>query len=100
MKLTRLILSLVIFTAGLASAASSYKVTLPSDLIAGDTPLKAGEYTLSLEGKMAILKRGKDSIQIPAVVEKNERKFQATVLELEGMKIQSIDLGGTDMKIM
>jgi hypothetical protein len=100
MKLTQLFLSLALLSASVASAASSYKVTLPSDLFAGDTQLKKGEYTMTLEGKQAVFKRGKESIQIPVFVEKNDKKFGDTTLEISGTKIQSIDLGGTDMKIM
>jgi hypothetical protein len=85
--------------ASLASAASSYKVNLPSDLLAGGTKLKAGDYTLTLEGKQAVFKKGKETIQIPADIEKNEKKFSDTTLELDGAKIQAIDIGGTDMKI-
>jgi hypothetical protein len=100
MKLTRLSLGFAMLAASVASAASSYKVTLPSDLFAGDVQLKSGEYTMTFEGKQAVFKRGKESIQIPAIVEKNDKKFQNTTLELTGSKIQSIDIGGTDMKIM
>ncbi len=100
MKFIHLTLRLAILAAGVASAASSYKVTLPSDLSAGDVQLKAGEYTLTLEAKQVVLKKGKESFQIPAVVEKNDRKFSDTKLELMGSKIQAIDIGGTDMKIL
>jgi len=105
MKLTQLSLYLAILIASVALAlssyaASSYKVSLPSDLFAGDVLLKAGDYTMTLEGKQAVFKKGKESIQIPAVVEKNDRKFSNTNLELMGTTIQAIDLGGTDMKIM
>jgi len=100
MNLIRFSLGLAMLAAGIASAASSYKVTLPSDLSAGGVLLKAGEYTLTLEGKQAVLKRGKESFQIPAIVEKNDKKFEETILETTGSTIQSIDLRGTDMKIM
>jgi hypothetical protein len=100
MKLTHFFLCLAILVASMAGAASSYKVTLPSDLSAGDVQLKAGEYILTLEGKQAVLRKGKESFQIPAIVEKNDKKFQETLLELAGSKILSIDVGGTDMKIM
>jgi hypothetical protein len=86
--------------ASLAVAASNYKVTLPSDLFAGDVKLKAGEYTMTLDGKLAIFKKGKEAIPIPFIVDKNDKKFEATTLELSGSKIESIDLGGTDMKVI
>jgi hypothetical protein len=72
---------------------------VPSNRTAGDVPIKAGDYILTLEGKQVVLKRGKESIQIPALVEKNDKKFPVTTLELMGSKIEAIDLGGTDMKI-
>ncbi len=99
MKLTQVYLSLAILMASVASAASSYKVNVPSNLTAGDVPIKAGDYILTLEGKQVVLKRGKESIQIPALVEKNDKKFPVTTLELMGSKIEAIDVGGTDMKI-
>jgi hypothetical protein len=100
MKIPQFLLGLTVFAVSVANAASSYKVTLPSDLFAGDVQLKAGEYTMTLEGKQAVFKKGKDSVQVPFNIEKNEKKFPDTTLELDGSKIQSIDLGGTDMKIM
>lgn len=81
-------------------AAATYKVTLPSDLTAGDTKLKSGEYSISFEGKLVIFKKGKVSVQIPAIVDKNDSKFSATTLEIMGSNLQAIDLGGTDIKIV
>jgi hypothetical protein len=100
MKVARFLFGLILLAAVVASAASSYKVTLQSDLFAGDVQLKAGEYTMTLEGKQVVFKKGKESFQIPFSIEKNEKKFKATTLEIDGSKIHSIDLEGTDMKIM
>jgi hypothetical protein len=100
MKLTPFFLGLALLAASVAGAASSYKFTLPSDLFAGDIQLKAGDYTVTLEGKLAVFKRGKESIQIPAFVEKNDKKFSDTTLEISGSRIHGIDLGGTDIKLM
>jgi hypothetical protein len=99
MKLNQLFLGLAMLLTTVAFAASSYKVTLPSDLFAGDVQLKAGDYTLSLEGKEAVFTKGKTVIRVPAIVDKNEKKFPETGLEISGSKIQSIDLGGTNIMI-
>ena len=99
MKLNQLFLGLALFVGSLASAASSYKITLPSDLFAGDVQLKAGDYIVTLEGKEAVFTKGKTVIRVPAIVDKNEKKFPETGLELSGSKIQSIDLGGTNIMI-
>lgn len=87
----------MILACGLSAvAASAYKVTLPSDLSVGGTKLKSGDYTVSVEGKQAIFKRGKDTFSIPVDVEKGDKKFSQTTLELDGANIKRIDLGGTD----
>lgn len=90
--------TLVLIIAGAipAFAASSYKVTLPSDLSVGGTKLKSGEYLVSIEGKQAVFKRGKDSIQILVDVEKGDKKFSQTTLEISGDTVRMINLGGTD----
>jgi hypothetical protein len=100
MQLSQLTFGVAILAATLAGAASSYKVDVPSNLSAGDVQLKAGEYTITLEGKQAIFKRGKESVQIPVYVEKNDAKFPHTMLEIDGMTIHAIDLGGTDTRIL
>jgi hypothetical protein len=100
MKLSQFPLRLAILLASIAGAASSYKVTLPLDVMVGETPLKAGEYTLTLEGKVATLKKGKVSVEFSFVVDKNEKKFFETVLETTGNKLEAIDLGGTNIKVV
>ena len=47
--------ALAVLLSGVAVAASSYKVNLPSDLMAGSTVLKNGDYTVSIESKVAVL---------------------------------------------
>jgi hypothetical protein len=90
--------ALVLCIAGavLSFAASSYKVMLPSDVSIGDTKLKSGEYTVTLQGKQAVFKNGKVSISVPVDVEKSPRKFSETTLEMTGGSLRVINLGGTD----
>lgn len=92
-------LAIVALLPGIAIAASSYKVSLPSDLLFGGITLKAGNYNVSLEGKNAVFKKGKDSIPIRVNIEKNATKFSDTKLEISASTINAIDLGGTDMII-
>jgi hypothetical protein len=100
MKLAKLCLGLFTLGLGMASAASSYKVTLPSDLSAGDVMLKAGDYKVEVEGNQATFKQGKQAIQVPATVETGTSKFSDTTLEASGTNLQAIDIGGTTMKIV
>lgn len=100
MKLGKLSLGLATLALGVASAASSYKVTIPADTWAGDTQLKAGDYKVVVEGNQATFVHGKQSIQVPATMEKNTNKAPETTLETSGTKLQAIDIGGSTMKIV
>ncbi len=100
MKLAKLSLGFAILALGVASAASSYKITLPADTWAGDTQLKAGDYKVQVEGDKATFMQGKTSIQVVASVETTAKKFSDTSLESSGTKLQAIDIGGTTTKIV
>ena len=100
MKLVKLSLGLATLALGVASAASSYKVTIPSDIWAGDTQLKAGDYKVQVEGNQATFTHGKETIKVSATVEKTATKNSDTSLEATGTKLQAIDIGGTMTKIV
>ena len=85
---------------GSLKGASSYTVQLTSDLMAGGTQLKAGEYKVQVEGNQAVFKKGKETIQVPADVENSPSKFTDTTLESSGGNLQAIDIGGTTMKVV
>ncbi|HEY1240158.1 MAG TPA: hypothetical protein VGF16_06350 [Bryobacteraceae bacterium] len=99
MKL-KLSLCLATLALGIASAASSYSVTLTSDISAGNSQLKAGDYKVAVEGNQAIFKQGKETTQVPVTVEKNAKKFRYTSLQSVDSKLQSIELGGTNTKLV
>jgi hypothetical protein len=100
MKLFKLSLGLATLALGVASAASTYKVVIPSDTWAGDSQIKAGSYKVTVEGSQAVFTMGKDSVKVAASVEKGAGKFGDTMLESSGGKLQAIDVGGTDTKIV
>jgi hypothetical protein len=100
MKLFKLSLSLATLALGVASAASAYKVTIPSDTWAGDTQLKAGNYKVTVEGNQAVFTMGKQTVQVPASMETSTGKFSDTMLETTGTKLSAIDIGGTTTKIV
>ncbi len=83
-----------------AYAASSYKVTLLNDLTVGEAKLKAGDYTVSVEGKEAVLTRGKQIVKVQVDVEKNDKKFSRTSLEMDGTALRAIHLGGTSTTLV
>ena len=100
MKLTIVTLCLAALTIGVASAASHYSVTLNSDLQVGATQLKAGQYRLHVEGNQATFQQGKKTIPVPVTVEQNPSKAQYTMLETTGSKLEAIELGGTNTKLV
>ena len=100
MKLFKLSLGLATLALGVASAASSYKVTIPADTWAGDTQIKAGDYKVTMTGSQAVFTMGKQTVQVAASIENNTSKFSDTMLEANGNKLQAIDLGGTNTKIV
>ena len=100
MKLTKIALCFATVVLGVASAASSYTVTLSSDSSAGTTQLKAGAYKLQVEGSQAVFKQGKATIQIPVTVETAPSTFRYTEVETVGSKLMAIDLAGTKTRLV
>jgi hypothetical protein len=101
MTIQRLRLALATLVLGIAGAvlsfaASSYNVSLPSDVSIGETKLKSGQYAVSLQGKQAVFKMGKLTISVPVAIEKSPKKFSETTLEMSGSDLRVINLGGTD----
>src|SRR5271166_1926829 len=93
-------LALATLALAAASAASHYTVNLDSTQFAGDKELKAGEYKVEVSGDKAIFKSGKTVIEVPASLQKSERKYALTTYQSVDKKIQEIDLGGTATKIV
>jgi len=100
MKLTKVTLCLATLALGIASAASSYTITLLSDTKVGDAQLKPGQYKLTVEGNQATFTQGKNSTQVPVTVEQNAKKFSNTAVETIDSKVNAIDLGGTKTKLV
>lgn len=100
MKLVKLSLGLATLALGVATAASAYHVTIPSDTWAGDTQLKAGSYKVTVEGNQATFKMGKETVQVPVTAEQQKNKFSDTTIESSGTKLQAIDIGGTNTKLV
>lgn len=88
-----------------ASAASNvYHVTLAQPASVGGKQLKAGEYKIQVEGNKAIIKSGKNVVEVPAKVETANRRFESTQVQIEdvGSKpwVDEIRIGGTTTKIV
>jgi Ca-activated chloride channel family protein len=85
----------------LASAPPApFNVTFTSNALAGDTQINAGTYRVTVDGGQIVFTIGKQSVQATAIVERSGVVFPGTMLEVAGNKLQAIDIGGTDTKIV
>lgn len=100
MKFIRFALGFTTFALAVATAASSYSVTLMDPTWVGQNQLKPGQYKVQVEGNKAVFKSGKNVVEVPATVEKNPQKYANTVLETSSSKLQEIHVGGTNTKIV
>ena len=100
MKFKTISLCLASLSIGVASMASSYSITFDSDTQVGEIQLKAGIYRLRVQRNHAIFQEGRKEIPVPVTVEKNAIKPQRTVLDTIGSKLQAIELGGTNIRLV
>lgn len=100
---TRLFL-VALLAIGLASA-KTYSFSLPNPSQAGSTTLKAGQYSLKVDGSKVVLKDadGRD-VQANTKVETADKPFKATEVSMTQSngtaKIEWIGLSGSTSKIV
>lgn len=82
------------------AASNSYRVQVFQDSVVEGKSLKAGEYRIEMQNDMAVIKQGKQTIEVPAHVESVTNKFHATELVYEKDKIQEVRMGGSRVKIV
>jgi hypothetical protein len=99
-KFTKQLFCLATLALGIASAAPSYEITLSDNVQVGGTKLKAGEYTVEMQGAKAVFKIGKKTVEIPATSGKSDQPFSSTVVVMQYSQLREIDLGGTQDKIL
>jgi hypothetical protein len=94
------VLGLAAVVSAIASAAS-YNVDFPNAARVGATELKPGKYKVSVEDNKAVFTSGKKVVaEAPATVETNGQKFRDTQISTSNSDVQSISVGGTNMKIV
>jgi len=99
----KLLAAMFVIGIGVASAASSYHVTLYKPTTVNGTQLKAGEVKLELQGDKVVLKQGKTSVETNVTVQNGNTKFNDSTVGYSGdtpNQIQEIRLGGTSTKIL
>ena len=95
-----MVLSVATLAIGIASAASSYSVKFYQSVQIGATELKPGDYKVEMQGDKAVFKSGKNVVEVPATLEKGDKKYNFTSFTSADSKVNEIDLGGTNMKIV
>ncbi|MDE3196469.1 MAG: hypothetical protein KGN84_09005 [Acidobacteriota bacterium] len=96
--------ALTLSSIGIASA-KSYDVVLGQNVKAGNTELKAGQYSVKVEGSQATFKDKSSSKSYTAqvTVVNSDKKFdQTTVLTNksgDSVTVKEIDLGGSKTKL-
>jgi hypothetical protein len=82
-------------------AKNTFKVNLVQDSVVDGKTVKAGTYRIAVENGNALMKSGKDSIELPAREVTEANKFNSTELTYtDKTTLREIGLGGTHTRII
>ena len=99
-----LILTFATFGLAIASAASSYKVTLFQPTLVGGKELKPGVYKVEVKDATAVISQGKESVEAPVKTETADSKFNNTSVRYRNgdgkYRIEEIRIGGTSTRLV
>jgi hypothetical protein len=101
----KILLSLATFGLAVASAASSYRITLFQPSLVGEQELKAGDYKVTLtDDNKAVISSGKTVVEATVKTEAADSKFNATTVRYRNgdgkYRVQEIRLGGTNTRVI
>jgi len=83
------------------SAAETYKVSLHQDAVVDGKQVKAGDYKIEIKDNTAVLKQGKQSIEVSVRTETAPSKFASTQVQYTNSNnLQEIRIGGTNTKLV
>lgn len=91
-----------LLTVGLMTAsAANYRVSLHQDANVNGKQIKAGDYKIEVKDNMAVMKRGKETVEVPVRTETNASKFSSTQIQYaDNNTVQEIRIGGTNTKLV
>jgi len=88
----------------LAAMGASYHVSITGSTWVGAKELTPGDYTVEVQGDKAVMKSGKNVVEVPAKVETETSKYPVTSLHTTNAggknTLEEIWLGGTKTKIV
>ncbi len=82
------------------AASATYRVNILQDSVVEGKQIKAGDYKVAVENNTAVLKHGKQSIEVPAHTEQSQSKYSNTQVRYVDNAISEIHVGGTTTKIV
>ncbi len=102
MKKTLLLGFIALATTAFAATGNVLKVNIFQDSTIDGKTVKAGDYKISVENGNAVIKQGKESVQVPAREETVTDKFARTELiyQGDGKNLKEINVAGTHTKIV
>jgi hypothetical protein len=99
--LNKLILTFTIAGVVAAFAATgTYRVNILQDSVVEGKQIKAGDYKIAVENNTAVLKHGRQSIEVAAHTEQSQSKYSNTQVRYVDNAISEIHVGGTMTKIV
>src|ERR1700761_9238049 len=91
----------VVMTTAVFAGEKSYEVNLVQDSIVNGQTVKAGTYRVAFENDKAVLKHGKQVIEVAAHEETVPNKFESNeVTYTEKNNLRQINVGGTHTQII
>jgi hypothetical protein len=101
MRVIKLTIGIATLALAVASAASTYNITISTPVSVGDKQLKPGDYKVEMEGEKAVFKSGKTVVaELPATAEQGDKKYANTSLDITDSHLKEIRVGGTTTKIV
>lgn len=86
----------------LSAASATYKVSILQNSVVDGKQLKAGDYKVEMkDNNTAVLKHGKEAIELPAREETSPQKFSTTEMQYTNNNdLQEIRIGNTHTRIV
>jgi hypothetical protein len=99
-----LVLAAMAFGGTVPAARTTFRITLMQPSVVNGAELKPGEYKLNIGDNKITLVQGKVSIDAPAKIETEKKKFDATAIryQADGSKqvVAEIRLGGSKTRVV
>ncbi len=97
---TIMVLGVMVFGATAYAASNTYKVELYQDSVVEGKTLKAGDYKVSLENGNAIIKQGKEVVEVPAHEVEAAKNPSTELIYEDNTDLKEIRVGGSATRIV